>query len=85
MGGAAVDAGGGDGVVEDAEDRVGAGVRTGEGGEVVGEVGPVGSADRAGVVAMTEVGGNAEEVEGVGTLGCVDSFLSFTVTGIIVV
>lgn len=54
--GAAVDPGGGDGVVEDAEDGVGpVVVRRRQNSEVAGKLGPLGTADRACDVAVPNV------------------------------
>lgn len=65
-----MDSEGGDGVVEDAEDWVvGVVAREGAGGEEgPRELRPVSAADWAGDAAMADVGGDAQEVEGVGAL-----------------
>lgn len=71
--GEAVDAGGGDGVVEDAEDGVGTAAATAPaGGGFAGELGPLRSADGACDAAVADVGRDAWEVERVHALRCED-------------
>lgn len=69
-GGAAVDAGRGNGVVKDADDGIG--VVGGGDGEIARELGPVSSTDGACHATMADIGCDAHEVKGMHALGCED-------------
>ena len=71
-GGPSVDAGCRDVVVEDAKDRIGLVVQQRRHLHVTRQLRPLRTADRACDIAVSDVGGNAQEVERMGALGCED-------------
>lgn len=71
-GGPSVDTGCRDVVVKDAKDWIGLVVQQWRHLHVTWQLRPLCAADRACNIAMSDVGGNAQEVERVGALGCED-------------
>ena len=73
-GGPSVDTGCGNVVVEDAEDWIRLVVQQWRHLHVTRQLRPLRTADRACDIAMPDVGGDAQEVERMGALGCEDSW-----------